>query len=349
MAPKTLDQFNFDPVLQGFGVISERPPAVVCPIFYRWYDTNAAVEWQVQYVLGIKTWVQVDVCSADTMQSGVLGSVASTGITATMASSTRVLTFSQWPTNDVIWFLSNGLYIRGLMGSAPSGLAPASGTTSDYCYVSIDAVAGPYGGSCSYVVTTGVAQTTAALAAAAPTAVTAGNIRIWDGVMLNTGGSSWTLVSGGTGINTIPATTGRDRRPWARGGFSQILSNTNASTTSSVQAVIDAAHLSIRLECTGVPIRIRTFICELTTPSGGANLNYWMDGAQQDNHFPAVSQTSVSYDQITIALSPSAGSHLFQPGWASLTNGQTTSLVGSANAQFTVEEIVRSNRSNGLA
>lgn len=280
---------------------------------------------------------------ADNLQSGVMGNVASTGITVTINSSTRVPTWSQWPLNDVIWFLTGGTFIRGTMPAGPTAAfdAPAAGK---WRYVAIDAVPGAYGAACTYLESSSADQTSAANAAAAPTSVTSGNIRIWDGIIANTAGV-YSLVAGGTGINTIPAATGRDRRPWARGA-SVIQQDTVGRTTASTTLVPISSALAARVECTGVPVCLTLHASYMSnTAIANQEVIFVIDGSSIDARYTSTIPTGnyVASAHFQDIYTPAAGSHLWQPYF--LVSAGTTTLA--QNIYFTVEEMVRQNTANG--
>jgi hypothetical protein len=295
---------------------------------------------------GNASWI--DPGDADLLQPGVVGNVASTGITATISSSTRVPTWSQWPTNDVIWFSVGGVMIRGTMPAGPTAAfdAPASGR---WRYVAIDAVPpATFGGACTYVESSSADQTSAALAAGAATAVTAGNVRVWDGIITNTAGA-YSLVSGGSGATLIPAATGRDRRPWARGALAIASGVTGSPTTTSTTAVL-LTEMVVRVECTGVPIQV-LFSADFTN-SGADNyvqLSLIEDGTGVIG--PARTNTShIATQRFEAVLAwervPAAGSHLYQIFWQ--TSAGTATQPGAAR-QMSVTEKLRVNANNGTA
>lgn len=280
------------------------------------------------------------------LQNGVVlaSDLAMTGISISGAGA---LSFTPAATSTMPSFVqaTSGLLVPvGYAGGAQTltpGTLPTSGNQM-VIGVEIDTTGAIFlvsGASTATVLSTGV------LIASHTPATTAGRMRVADIAIKNTSGT-YALSNGGAssqGVNWI------DRRPWCRGAGSQVVSTTTQSTTSNVQALIDATHLSIRMECTGVPVRVRLFVDELSTPAGGSNMTYWLDGAQQDNHLTPVSTTNVSFEGVTVNTAVAAGSHLFQAGWASLTNGQTTTFTGGAGVWISVEEITRQNANNGIA
>jgi hypothetical protein len=60
MAPKPIDQSNFEPVTQGVGLSTLRPQPPQVPINFRWYATDTGGESQVQIVSGQRAWVTLN-------------------------------------------------------------------------------------------------------------------------------------------------------------------------------------------------------------------------------------------------------------------------------------------------
>jgi hypothetical protein len=150
----------------------------------------------------------------------------------------------------------------------------------------------------------------------------------------------------------------RDRRAWARGAFSRINRNANAAagndytTTSTSSVAIDATNLSMRIECSGVPLRVKlnTSIQNATA----ATVNYLqvaVDGTPPDggtDGFIWVEPT-INYPtplNLEWTFIPAVGSHLIVPTWKV---GSGTALLFARSTfplVFTVEELVRQNANN---
>jgi hypothetical protein len=148
----------------------------------------------------------------------------------------------------------------------------------------------------------------------------------------------------------------RDRRPWARGGFSQVIRTAgNYTTTSASLVAVDSTNVAIRMECTGNPVRIKMS----GETSGTINSQFfyvapWIDGAlegttnfalwQYQHATTATGNIRCEFEHVAY---PSAGSHVFSLAYA-VTSG-TLTLFGSTTVplQFSVEEITQQNANNG--
>ena len=281
---------------------------------------------------------------AGALQVGVMGNVASTGITATVAATTRVLTLSNFPTNDVIWFKNAaGVLIEGTLATVPGTLAFNTFANSSWAYVSVDAVLPTTaGGACTYTTTQSAAQTSANNAANAPTAVAAGNVRVWDGIAATDGSGNYSLTTDTvTGVNHVGASTGRDRRPFARGILRQV-GTAGSNVTNGSGSVLQG---SIQAECSGMPTRI-TFAGNTNASTSGIEALYTLqDGA-------TTLATAVYYcangnenygTTYTHWFTPAAGNHTFnlygQYGPGGPGGGTSVNLL--ASGRLVVEEQIR--------
>lgn len=173
---------------------------------------------------------------------------------------------------------------------------------------------------------------------------------------------------------SISAVNIRDRRMWARGGFTlRLLSGGGASiTTASATPAAMSSALAVRLELGGTPIRYKlrgrfhnitatnSIVMDprvdgVASPSGGE------PGATTWTTFPG-SGTGGTYVEFETVYTPAArndgggvtsdasGSHLIQPWWSSPA-ASTATLTGSANdhAQLEVEEMLQGNFNNGTS
>lgn len=193
--------------------------------------------------------------------------------------------------------------------------------------------------------TKGTDQTTQALALANPPAVALGRVRLVDVVIQNS-----------TGAMSLSAA--RDRRPWARGAFNRIVRNSNAASgndyvITTVVDFIDAANLTARIECSGVPVRMRLVGRLFAGPNSG-NLIPTVDGNPVDgmtngsstfNVTPVTGTGEASYSCDWIVI-PAPGSHTFS--WKAFTASSTMTLRAQATIplQMIVEEIIRQNTNN---
>lgn len=182
-----------------------------------------------------------------------------------------------------------------------------------------------------------------------------------------TGGGRATVPAGSKLLHDIQVTSAgvqaanrRDRRPWARGAFRRILRNANAGggqdyVPGSALAAIDATNLTVRIECSGAPVRLsfqgRAGVPNATTIVMAA----YIDGTPVDgagsvgegiagfgNSGNGAADFNLSWDQVTI---PPAGSHIFAPAWRSSGGG----LLYARNVipvNFTIEELVRQDADN---
>jgi hypothetical protein len=257
-----------------------------------------------------------------------------------------VLTFANFPTGDTIWFLGGTAQTRGTMPSPGTTLTAPAGASGNYQSIALDAVPPTlYNGPCTYVISAGTAVTSANLAAANPAVLAAGNVRVWDGICQNTGGTSWALVTS----TLVPAATGRDRRPWARGAFDELVKTAASNLTSTAAALVDSANLAARVECSGVPVRVKFYSTAASYAAAAidqAAFSTVVDGSYLGQANMTVesttSQWSVIYEYV---FTPAAGSHLFQAGYF-LTAAGTLTL---SNFTMVIEEIVRQNTNNGSA
>jgi hypothetical protein len=267
---------------------------------------------------------------------------------ASISASTGVLTFTSWPTGDPLFFVVGGVWQRCTMAAAPvpTATAVATGYTYSAC---VDAVPGGAGNPCTYVYQQSAQQTTYAAALAAMPALAAGNIRMWDGVFVNSAGSY--IFATGTNVGNGVWPTGannaqRDRRPWARG-----LRVLNVNVAGSLVATSALAKMGFdtRVECSGNPMEV-----ELDGLWGGTSGNYvqvqvYMDGAPWLTDF-GVCPIEAGYwvGSLRMLMSPPAGSHLFQV--YAQTSGSNATLYGTATipSAFKLEETVRQNLTNGI-
>lgn len=149
----------------------------------------------------------------------------------------------------------------------------------------------------------------------------------------------------------------RDRRKWARGAFCLISRTSNAAagnnytTTSGVFGLIDSTNIQPRIECSGVPLRLKVIgLFGVATQPTTYDLGFMSDGtaissadAQEVTNNSAGTQIrSYEFD-----YGPSAGSHLLGPCWKVSGSITLTAIAQSGFAlQFLVEELVRQNTAN---
>lgn len=159
---------------------------------------------------------------------------------------------------------------------------------------------------------------------------------------------------------TITNANIRDRRPWARGVFGRqnVASGGTYTTTSGTNTAIDATNLSMRLECSGVPIKFHIQgAAAISAVSQAGYLVPFIDSGQFDVSF--VYEFAEGSSEINgfegfgaeWIATPTAGSHLFQPAFSVSGAGAATFSVSKTATDgllFTVEEIVRQNTVNNV-
>jgi hypothetical protein len=193
---------------------------------------------------------------------------------------------------------------------------------------------------------------TGSLIASNTPATTSGRLRIADIAVFNSSGTyqlgNNPSQSGSQGVNWI------DRRPWARGGLWQTTVTAGNYTTSGGLAVIDSVRLSARMECTGALIRTRlTGVATHSVDGQWIDFALYEDGsavsALRDEVSGNSTSSATSPSLLEALVTPSVGSHLFQPAWG--TGGATATLAAATTygLQFVIEEIVRQNSNNGTA
>jgi len=190
----------------------------------------------------------------------------------------------------------------------------------------------------------GVEKSTAAEALAAPAAVTAGKVRIYDLILHNTAGS-------------YSNTTGMDRRPWARGGEypgatyeRHDHAYNEFSRTGGDCAAYGVLRCSTCLAFEGMAV-----VSETT----GALVSFHQDGVQIGSlgdtagagagqyTIPATGQGSPF--ALSARFSPSAGSHLFSVAVKREASGEASLLSSAAKPlYFSVEEL-RPSANNGTS
>lgn len=309
----------------------------------------------------------VDTAAAmDPLQAGFMGGTSS--ITATVNSTTGVLTFSNWPTGAVVWLpTASGLLVRNVMGSAPTGLTVSGITSSDFAYLAVTLAANTVpGGAPTVALSIGTSRTTAALAAADQRGASNNgtNVLAWDGIGKNAGGGTpWSLQAGTPASGSvIAAATGRDRRPWARGAFTRLIkSAATAGTASTTMVAVDTSTLQARVECSGVPLTFR-FMGTLAVPltaGDGIQVGIWQDGTSVDG-FPSLSRGFEASGGTTVTIqvdgsfeyttTPTPGTHLYTLTYESLSGASVNFVAGSSNPlALVVFEEVRQNANNGTA
>lgn len=190
-------------------------------------------------------------------------------------------------------------------------------------------------------VVSGAEQVSEAAALAASPAVSAGKVRLYDAVVLNT-----------AGVYSNPSY--RDRRPWARGARAVVKRTSGAITLGAVGA-LDATGLALRVECSGAPLVLQLLGRLSSSSSAQAALGFRMDGSAVDGTKDAglaVYGLGSTLLEMPVAVSyvhvPAAGSHLFQPSGV-LVSGSNASVRSDAEVplEFVVYEDLRRSANNG--
>jgi hypothetical protein len=294
-----------------------------------------------------------------------MGYVNTGPITATV-SGAGALTFTNWPTGDTSWIPSAATaYAPLTQATVPAGTGlNVSGlgiTSGHYAYVmaylSPPATSGGTATALLYAYAVGGGDTSVAAAVghqvvAQGWAAPANWIIAWDGIVLNTGGV-YSIVAGGGTSGLL--TTGRDRRPWARGADDHVTSTAGDSVgySSGGFVAVDPA-LSVRVECSGAPLRLWW---QGTITGNGqtfGSVGFLMDGAQVGDYEQA-DPNNTGYNswpvsvETTVACTP--GSHLVQAAWRVGGAGETFTLSTPPNSStaFGVQELLGVNAGNGTS
>lgn len=291
----------------------------------------------------------------DNIQPGVLGLVNPGVLSATLPGTTSLsLTFTNWPTGDVVWFNVSNQYIRGVL-PAGTGLVATSG--GGYSHTAIDAVPPTTpGGTCTLIASHGTFnEGSAALAAANQAALTAGNVRIWDGIVLDSGGN-FTLVTanGGSPGMVFNTTSGRDRRPWARGfHFYGNPGGPNAVAATPAWYQINSGQ-QVRVEVgQSELLHLRLEIGAYTDyGSSYGHIGWLIDGvgSEPDQIMNFVNAGAYTTQCITCEgdLVIASGSYLIAPAWLPYTYGNST-LHNDTTFKWNVDEIIHPSTTNGTS
>ena len=156
---------------------------------------------------------------------------------------------------------------------------------------------------------------------------------------------------------TIPAANIRDRRTWARGGYTKIVRTSGNYTVTSQSApgtLIDATNLQPRIECSGAPVRVLLAgDLQVNATDGYMAIQFFLDGAPIETNGPTFYHTPGPVNRAERLnafwdLVPSAGSHLIGPA-AYLGGGATSGAVKASTPdplQFVVQEFARQSPNN---
>ena len=151
---------------------------------------------------------------------------------------------------------------------------------------------------------------------------------------------------------TISNSQIRDRRKWARGAHFVYQRGTAGDYTraSAVFADVDSTNMSPRLECAGVPLRIRLTGVQ---SNSGVNVNQYqlnLNGAAAGGSQRDFAEAAAAAKFALLAewhFTPAAGSNIITPTWAASAGTATIHSAGVyGTATLTIEEAVRQNTKN---
>ena len=153
--------------------------------------------------------------------------------------------------------------------------------------------------------------------------------------------------------SSVPNSNIRDRRKWARGAYVRTLRNTtNYTTAVSGLTVIDGTNLSVRVECSGLPVRV-ILDADWFSAAAGRQIKFDLLVDAVPLALPrfdtaSAVATSGQRSPMTWEFIPTAGSHALAPAFASVDNTTTLTVPASSTEPLTlvVEEVVRSSAMN---
>lgn len=160
-----------------------------------------------------------------------------------------------------------------------------------------------------------------------------------------------------SGAASIANAVIRDRRPWARGGFTQVFGSTaNPTATSVATPGTLISDMTATLECTGTPVRVSYFanlthsvantaVVLMPQVDGGAPTGYAADDLVTTDVITATLVGTTLFGFFT--FTPTAGRHVFTLNMWGGAAGTTT--ASAKRRALSVEELVRTNQGNALA
>jgi hypothetical protein len=146
----------------------------------------------------------------------------------------------------------------------------------------------------------------------------------------------------------------RDRRKWARGAFTRIPGNLGGSATTAVamtgSTVVNAA-FSVRMECSGLPIRVQFYARAFHSAVGGhVDFMTAVDGTLQNvlhRHTNAATNQNFAGVVMEDTIVPAAGSHTIAAVWGTPSGATATITLASGDGpMMVVEEMVRQVTAN---
>lgn len=150
-----------------------------------------------------------------------------------------------------------------------------------------------------------------------------------------------------TSDTTLSNSQIRDRRTWARGAYYTAVITAGSYTVSGGSpTIIDATRLSKRVECSGVPIRIRLNMTVEFFGTDELALRLYQDGVEVNARGISVTAAAKVQPCIEFTFTPAAGSHVF--AWYADETGTNPVLIAETFGPmvFEVEELVRQNTAN---
>ena len=158
------------------------------------------------------------------------------------------------------------------------------------------------------------------------------------------------LIAAGAAANTISVAV--DRRPWARGHdvtVQQTVANISCPTTGA-----DLTGTQVRLECSGVPIRVHAmgyvFIGNVNDAVTAA-LSAYMDGGGISSVHQKLGSNSLgtNYGSVVVGckVTPTPGSHVFKLVGADNANGGAATTPQFATSTLHITELVGGDTING--
>lgn len=273
----------------------------------------------------------------DFLQPGIVLS-SDWSFTAAMESESEAKIESTTTTGGTCWFedstiglLRSSTAVAKLKALKPSSL-PASGK---YMCVGIELAPNKWGEAATASVVSGAEKTTQAEAESHSPAVTAGRGRIRDVILLNNGGTKYELIAQ------------RDRRPWARGAFSNrsgsgaINSTTYKEQFGLTQRVEISSALWVRLTLTTGEVTVSgspaPWAFRVQQTVGATTTTLWEETGITSPSTALAARSVVTYAEA------SAGSALLVPEFKNTSTGE----IEINNVSFTVEEMKRAPFYNG--
>lgn len=239
----------------------------------------------------------------------------------------------------VVWTKNpSGLLVRSLpVATALSGIPVAATNRIDQIVISSAGVMSRLQG------TTDVAENTLAAnpqVGGGRAAVPAGSQVLYD-IQVTAGG--------------VVAANVRDRRPWARGAYRQVIRSAGNYTVVGPTSVEADVNLRQRIECSGAPIRLSINASVRHTNAafvGGVSI--WMDGAvPYPGASRAINAPGANYTSVLNGVwvfTPTPGTHVFSLYIVGDVSGGTFTVFGDTGSALTmvIEELVRQNSNNGV-